>query len=236
MIHCHETKSKRIDWTQGLKGYHRVWPWPWPWPWIVKNHIWYLLYLSRKWCNCHGTKKQTYALNLRPQMWQLGLTLAMTLAWNVKGQIWNKLYLYQKWSDCHKTNSKHIDWTPCLKCKQWVGSWSWPWPWIFKVKYGISYISTKKGSDCHETKSKHIIQASSVSIGLDLGHDLDLWIFKVNVTLTFDHTHGVHQGFSWSNLEIAVSQNGRADWHWRKGVGVGHPWIWLRSFGDHGQV
>ena len=28
-------------------------------------------------------------------------------------------------------------------------------PWIFKVKYGICYISTK-WSDCHETKSKQI--------------------------------------------------------------------------------
>ena len=33
---CHETKSKHIDWTLGLKCDHRVWPWPWPWPWIVK--------------------------------------------------------------------------------------------------------------------------------------------------------------------------------------------------------
>ena len=32
----HETKSKHIDWTQGLKWDHRVWPWPWPWPWIFK--------------------------------------------------------------------------------------------------------------------------------------------------------------------------------------------------------
>ena len=33
---CHETKSKHIDWTLGLKCDHRVWPWPWPWPWIFK--------------------------------------------------------------------------------------------------------------------------------------------------------------------------------------------------------
>ena len=28
---CHETKSKHIDWTQGLKCDHGVWHWPWPW-------------------------------------------------------------------------------------------------------------------------------------------------------------------------------------------------------------
>ena len=33
---CHETKSKHIDWTLGLKCDHQIWPWPWPWPWIFK--------------------------------------------------------------------------------------------------------------------------------------------------------------------------------------------------------
>ena len=27
----------------------------------------------------------------------------------------------------------------------WPWTWPWPWPWIFKVKYGIYYISTKSG-------------------------------------------------------------------------------------------
>ena len=36
--------------------------------------------------------------------------------------------IYQsKRSNCHKTNCKHIDWTPGLKCDQWV--WPGPWPW-----------------------------------------------------------------------------------------------------------
>ena len=41
---CHETKSKHIDWTLGLKCDHWVWPWTWPWPWIfnVKYEICYL--------------------------------------------------------------------------------------------------------------------------------------------------------------------------------------------------
>ena len=33
---CHETKSKHVDWTLGLKCEHWFWPWPWPWPWIFK--------------------------------------------------------------------------------------------------------------------------------------------------------------------------------------------------------
>ena len=41
---CHETKSKHMDWTHGLKCDHGVWPWPWPWPWIfkVKHGICYI--------------------------------------------------------------------------------------------------------------------------------------------------------------------------------------------------
>ena len=34
--YCHATKSKHIDWTQGFKCDHWVWPRPWPWPWIFK--------------------------------------------------------------------------------------------------------------------------------------------------------------------------------------------------------
>ena len=47
---CHETKSKHIDLTLGLKCDHQIWPWPWPWPWIfkVKYDICYLYVISTK--------------------------------------------------------------------------------------------------------------------------------------------------------------------------------------------
>ena len=50
-----------------------------------------------------------------------------------------------------------------------------------------------------------------MTIRFDLGHDLDLEFSRSNVTLTSHNTHGLDQGFSWSNFEIAVSQNVRAD-------------------------
>ena len=37
---CHETKSKHIDWTPGLKRDQWVWPWPWPWPLHFKGQMW----------------------------------------------------------------------------------------------------------------------------------------------------------------------------------------------------
>ena len=69
-------------------------------------------------------------------------------------------------------------------------------------------------------------------MGLTLTIILTFEIWRSNVTLTFDHTHDLDHGFSWSNFEIAVSQNGRADWHCTKGVAVGHSWPWLWSFCD----
>ena len=137
---CHETKSKHIDWTLGLKCDHPVWhwPWPWPWPWIykVKYRICYIS--AKKWSDCHETNfKQIFRLKSRPQMWLSDLTLAMTLTLTFQDQIWNLLYFSQKWSDCHKMKNKCISWTLGLK---WVWPWAWPWPWIFNVNYGICYI------------------------------------------------------------------------------------------------
>ena len=86
-----------------------------------------------------------------------------------------------KWSDCHETKSKHIDWTLGLKCDHRVWPWPWPWPWIFKVKYGICYISAKSGPIATKRKANILIelQASNMTNGFKLDHNLDLWILKV---------------------------------------------------------
>ena len=183
-------------------------------------------------------EKQAYWLNSRPQMWPSALTLTMTLTLIFRGQICNLLYLSPEWSDYHETKSKHVGWTLSPKCDHPVWPWPWAWPWIFKVKYGICYISTKKGQITTKRKANisNELQVSNVTNGFDLAMTLIFEYSRPNVTLTFDHTHGVDQGFSWSNFEIAVSKNGRAEWHWTKGVGVGHSWPWLRPFGDQGQV
>ena len=155
----------------------------------------YSNYCKSNFCHFSGLKhvneKQTYWLNPGPQMWPSGLTLAITLTLNFQGKIWNLLYLNQKWSNCHEMESKRIDWTPGLKCDQWVWPWPWPWPLNFQ---GQTWT----------------------------------WPLTTHMTLTMDF-HG--QIFS-----IAVSQNGRADWHWTEGVGVGHSWPGPWPFGDQGQV
>ena len=132
-------------------------------------------------------EEQTHRLNSRPQMWPSDLTSAMTLTLNFQGQIWNFLYLCQKWPDCHETKGKHIDWSLGLKCDHQIWPWPWSWAWIFKVKYGIHYISTKSGPIGTKQKANIRIelQASNVTNGFDLGQDLDIWIFKIKCDL--DH-------------------------------------------------
>ena len=126
-------------------------------------------------------EKQTHWLISRPQIWPSDLTLAMTLTLNFQGQIWNWLYLCQKWSDCHEMKSEHIDWTIGLKCDHQIWPWPWPWLWIFKVKYEICYISTKSGSIAMRRKADISIWTLGLKCdnGFDLGHDLDISIFKV---------------------------------------------------------
>ena len=58
---------------------------------------------------------------------------------------------------------------------------SWSWPRSFKVKYGICYILVKNDPIARKQKANISIefQASNVTNGFDLDHNLDLWIVKV---------------------------------------------------------
>ena len=149
----------------------------------------------------------------------------VTLTLNFQGQIWNLLYLSQKWSDCHETKSKHIDWILGLKCDHRVWPWPWPWPCIFKVKYGICYISAK--NDAIATKQRANIsidlKASNVTIGCDLGHDLDLEFWRSNIEFAIplpkmvrlpQNEKQIYQLNSWpqmwpSDLTLAMTLQGQ---------------------------
>ena len=141
---CHETKSKHIDWTLGFKGTigfdlgHDI-------DFEFSRSNIELAISQPKMVRLPRNEKQTHRLNSRLQRGPSGLTLAMTLTLNFQGQLSNWLYLSQKWSNCHETKSKHMDWTLGFKGDHRVWPWPWPWPWIFKVKYGIGYISAKNG-------------------------------------------------------------------------------------------
>ena len=154
---------------------------------------------------------------------------AMTLTLNFQGQIWNLLYL--RWSDCHGTKSKYIDWNLGLKCDHRVLPWPWPWPSTFKFKYGICYISAQNGPIATKRKANISIElkVSNVTIRFNLGHDLDLWIFKVICDLDlWPHT------WPWPWIAAISEWEGRLTLN--KGVEVGHSWPLLWPFGDQGQV
>ena len=131
-------------------------------------------------------EKQTYQLISRHQLWPSGLTFAMTLTLNFEGQIWNLLCLCQKSSDCHETKSKHIDWTLGLKCDHQIWPWPWPWPWYFKVKYGISCISTKSGPIAMKQKATYPFNSKPRMwpMGLTLAVTLTYELSRSNVILT----------------------------------------------------
>ena len=159
---CHETKSKYIDWTLGLKCEHRVWPWPWPWPWIFKVKY-RICYISAKNGPISMKRKANISIELKASnvtiSFYRGHDFDLEFSWLKYGIC----YLSQKWSDCHEMKSKHIDWTPGLKCDKqvWPWPWSWPlnfegqmwpwplithpWPWIFMVKFWNRCISEWEG-------------------------------------------------------------------------------------------
>ena len=150
-------------------------------------------------------------------MWTSDLTSAMTLTLNFQGQIWNLQYLNQKWSDCHEMKSKHIDWTPGLKCDQWVwpSPWpwplnfqvecdldlcphTWPWPWIFMVKFWNSCVSEWE-------------RRLTLSKGVGVGHswpwlrqfgDQGARIYQIMTRVTSD------VNMPWTHLVLYVIQSG----------------------------
>ena len=182
-------------------------------------------------------EKQTHGLKSRPQMWPSGLTLAMTLTFNFPGQIWNLLYLSQKWWDCHETKSKHNDWSQGFKCDYRV----WPWPWIFKVKYGIGYISAKMVQFPRNEKQTHGLNSRPQMWPSDL-------ILTVTLTLNFQGQmwNLLYLNQKWSDCHETKSKHidwtldlKSAQWLWTWPWPCylnlqGHMWSW--PFGVQGHV
>ena len=113
---CHETKSKHIDWTLGLKCGHRVWPWPWPWPWIFKVKY-RICFISAKNGPIATKRKANILIELQTSNVTNGFELDHNLdLWILK-----------------------------LKCDLDLLPHRWPWLWIFMVKFWKSCISEWEG-------------------------------------------------------------------------------------------
>ena len=138
------------------------------------------LYLSQKWFDCHETKSKhiDWTLGFNGTIgFDLGHDLDLEFSRsNIELAISQPkmVRLPRNEKQTHRLNSR-------LQWDHRVWPWPWPWPWIFKVKYGIGYISAKNGPIA--TKRKANISFWTLGLkfdkGFDLGHDLDIWIFKV---------------------------------------------------------
>ena len=132
-------------------------------------------------------KKQIYRLNSKHQMWPMNLTFAVAFELEFSRSSMEFTISWPKMVQLAQNKCKQIGWTPCIICDHQIWPSPWHWAWIFKVKYGICYISSQKGSDCHKTKSKHIDQ----NLGLKCDHRIWHWpwlwlsIFKVKFGICY---------------------------------------------------
>ena len=93
-----------------------------------QGQIWNLLYLSQNWYDCHKMKRKhidwTLGLKCNHGVWSssnvtIGFDLGHDFDLEFSRSIMKLPHLSRKWSNRHETKSKHIDWTPGLKCDIW---------------------------------------------------------------------------------------------------------------------
>ena len=152
-------------------------------------------------------KKQTYRLNSKAQMWPSGLTLAMTLTLNfhMKFPISQPkvVQLPQNEKQTYWLNSKASNVTIRLDLGHDLDlefSRS-------KIEFPISQPKVVRLPQNEKQTYRLNSRPQMWQMGLILTITLTFEFWRSNVTLTFDHTHDLDYGFSWSNFEIAVSQN-----------------------------
>ena len=71
-----------------------------------------------------------------------------------------------------------------LKCDHQVSPWPWAQPWVFKVNYGICYISAKNGLIAMKQKQRYWLK--SMPQMLPFGLTLDLALIGEVTGLTSD--------------------------------------------------
>ena len=133
---CHETKSKHIDWTLGLKCDHQVWPWPWALPWIFKVNYGICCISIKK---GQITTKQKANISNEPQASKVtnGFHLGNNLdLWIFKvicdldlwpcAWCWPRIFMVEFLNSCMSESEGRLTLNKGVE----VG-YSWPWPWPF---------------------------------------------------------------------------------------------------------
>ena len=159
---CHETKSKHIDWAQGLKCNHQVWPWPWPWPWIFKVKYG-ICCISTKSGMIAMERKANISIELKASnvtiRFDLGHDLDLEFSRsNMEFAIFQPkvVRLPRNEKQTYRLNFRPqmgpmgLTLTMTLtfefsRSNDYLWPHTWPWPWIFMVKFWNSCISEWEG-------------------------------------------------------------------------------------------
>ena len=150
---CHETKSKHIDWTLGLKCDHRVWLWPWPWIFKVKYRI---CCISAKIGQIASKRKANisielqasnvtngFELDLNLDLWILKVKCDLDLwphrwpwPWIFKAKFWNScISEWEGWLTLHKGGGSRSFMTMIMTI--W---WPRSGVWIYQVVTGVTSV------------------------------------------------------------------------------------------------
>ena len=184
-----------------LSFWHDCWPWPLDYLirfWFILvvtltlnflGQLWNLLYLSQKCFDCHETKnKHDWTQGLKcDQRFDIGHDIDLEFSRsNMEFAISQPKMVRLPRNQTYRFNLRPQIWASGLILATTL-------TFNFQgIKYGICYIPNKSGPLATKRNANILIDflASNVTNGFDIGHDFDLWIF--NVTLTFDHSHGLH--------------------------------------------
>ena len=154
---CHETKSKHIDWTLGVKCDHRVWPWPWPWPWPWIFKVKYQIgYISAK----NGAIATKRKANISVDLKTPNVTIEFDLGHD------HDLEFSRSNAELAISLPEMVRLPRNEKLTHQLNSRPQMWPSDFTLAmtltlnfqgqiWNLLYLN-QKWSDCHETKSKHI--------------------------------------------------------------------------------
>ena len=124
-------KSKHIDWTQGLKCDHQLWPWPWPWPWFFKVKY-VICCISAQ----NGPLAMKQKANISIELEASNVTIRFDLGHeldldfsrsSMEFAISQPRKVRLPWNE----KPTYIEWIPGLKCDQCV----WPWQWLWSLNF-----------------------------------------------------------------------------------------------------
>ena len=173
---CHETKSKHINWTLGLKCDQRVWPWPWPWPWISKVKY-TICYISAK----NGPIATKRKANISIELWGSNVTSGFDLGHDIDLEFSRSNIQFAISQPKMVRLPRNEKQTYRLNSRPQM----WPMVWIYQIVTGVTSVVGVPST--HLVNLRFVLYSHSIylslSLSLSLSLDLDL-----DLDLAFSHS------------------------------------------------